>query len=121
MTRKKLTCVICPKGCTLEAMLDGMEFLSVSGQDCDRGTRYAQKELTNPTRMVTTTVQVAGSQNGTVRLPCKTSSDVPKHRMFAVLREAAEVIAFPPVKIGDVLKANVADTGVDLIAAKDIE
>ena len=51
---KELICIVCPKGCRLKV---DNEF-NVTGNGCNRGIKYAKDELTNPTRMVTSTVVV---------------------------------------------------------------
>ena len=40
MERKKLTCICCPIGCTIEAELEGNHVLSVRGNSCPRGEKY---------------------------------------------------------------------------------
>ena len=55
---KELICIVCPKGCHLK--ID--ESLNVTGNGCNRGIEYGINELTNPTRMVTSTVVVVGGE-----------------------------------------------------------
>lgn len=120
MEKVYLTCIGCPMGCQLEVIMDGGNVLDVSGNTCRRGQEYARKEVTNPTRIVTTTVKIFASKSGCVVLPCKTASDVPRDRIFDVIRDLADVMVKAPVRIGDVVKANVAGTGVNMIATKEI-
>lgn len=114
MTIKELICIGCPLGCNMTVEMDGGEVLSVRGNTCPRGDAYARKEVTNPTRIVTSTVKVAGGRRE--RVSCKTAQDIPKSKIFDVMRDinAAEVKA--PVAIGDVLIENAAGTGVAVIA-----
>lgn len=116
---KKLTCIGCPMGCPLEVVVDGDAILSVSGNTCARGDTYARKEVTNPTRIVTSTVRVLGSKTGAVAVSCKTRSDIPKSKIFSCIQDITGVSMQAPVHIGDVVKANVAGTGVDMVATKD--
>ena len=58
MEIKNLTCINCPVGCSLKVEMDGSHVTRVSGNTCRRGEVYARKEVTNPTRIVTTTVKV---------------------------------------------------------------
>ena len=83
-----------------------------------RGDKYARDEVTHPVRVVTTTVPVVGSATEKM-VSVKTAGDVPKDRVFDVVRAVAGVTATAPVRIGDVILANVADTGVDIVATKD--
>lgn len=60
MERKELICIGCPLGCNLTVEMDGTQVVSVNGNTCKRGDDYARKELTDPRRIVTSTVPVAG-------------------------------------------------------------
>ena len=57
MEKRDLICINCPLGCMLTVEMDGKEVVSVSGNTCPRGEAYAKKEVTNPTRIVTSTVK----------------------------------------------------------------
>ena len=56
MERKKLICIGCPKGCELTVFLDGKQVTKVEGNHCKKGAVYGEKEVTAPTRIVTSTV-----------------------------------------------------------------
>lgn len=120
METKKLTCIGCPMGCQIEVVMDKGSVVSITGNTCPRGDAYARKEVTNPTRIVTSTVRVFGSESGAVAVSCKTNADVPKAKIFECIKDIAGVSVEAPVHIGDVVKANVAGTGVDMIATKEI-
>ena len=62
MEIRNLTCISCPMGCQITVEMDGSEVLSVTGNTCKRGDVYARKEVTNPTRIVTSTVKVIGEK-----------------------------------------------------------
>lgn len=118
MEQKHLTCINCPMGCQLTVTMDGSEVVKVEGNTCKRGDIYARKEVTNPTRIVTSSVRV---KDGVIPVvSCKTKTDVPKGKMFDVIKELEHVEADAPVKIGDVLLKNVAGTGVDIVATKNV-
>lgn len=119
MNIKKLICICCPLGCSLEVQQDGTEIVSVKGNTCPRGDAYARKELTNPTRIVTTTVHVRGGLQSMV--PVKTQKDIPKEKIFACMEEIRKVTVTAPVVIGDVVLADAAGTGVDIVATKTVE
>ena len=76
MEIKNLTCINCPVGCSLKVEMDGSHVTCVSGNTCRRGEVYARKEVTNPTRIVTTTVKVVNGTSGTVSV--KPKEDIPK-------------------------------------------
>ena len=58
MEKRNLTCIGCPMGCALLVEMNGKEIISVTGNTCKKGAEYAVKEVTDPTRIVTTTVRV---------------------------------------------------------------
>ena len=60
VTTRELTCIGCPMGCLLTVTMEAGEVISVTGNTCKRGDIYARKEVTNPTRIVTSTVRVTG-------------------------------------------------------------
>ena len=118
MERKELICIGCPLGCNLTVEMDGGQVVSVSGNTCKRGDDYARKQLTDPRRIVTSTVPVAGGNLPVVSV--KTASDIPKGKIRECLCALKGVTLTAPVQIGDVIVENVADTGVDVIATKSI-
>ena len=120
MESKNLTCIGCPLGCALEVKIGSPDNITVTGNTCPKGETYAKKEVTNPTRIVTSSVSVTGAANGALVVSCKTASDVPKDKIFDVVRELKNVVVAAPVHIGDVLAENIAGTGVDIIATKEI-
>lgn len=121
METRDLTCIGCPLGCQIEVKFDDKEIISVTGNTCPRGDQYARKEVTNPTRIVTSTVRVYGSTTGAVTVSCKTKSDVPKNRIFDCIRDIRGLSVQAPIHIGDVLKSDIAGTGVELVATKNVE
>lgn len=118
MERKELICIGCPLGCNLTVEMDGGQVVSVNGNTCKRGDDYARKELTDPRRIVTSTVPVAGGNLPVVSV--KTASDIPKGKIRECLCALKGVTLTAPVQIGDVIVENVADTGVDVIATKSV-
>ena len=54
METRELTCIGCPLGCALTVTMNGKEVVEVKGNTCKKGDIYARKEVTNPTRIVTT-------------------------------------------------------------------
>ena len=117
--KKHLTCIGCPLGCALTVELDSDGYVwSVTGNTCKRGESYGKKEVTNPTRIVTTTVSVYGGDMETVSV--KTKWDIPKDKIFACIEDLKEVVLTAPVHVGDVVKENIAGTGVPVIATREV-
>ena len=48
MSIRELTCIGCPMGCQLTAVMDGSRVTEVTGNTCPRGDAYARKECTHP-------------------------------------------------------------------------
>ena len=117
MEKRELICIGCPMGCPLTVELEGGEILSITGHTCRRGEVYARKEVTNPTRIVTSTVDVEGGK--VARVSVKTKEDIPKEKIFQCVKALKGVTVKAPVHIGDVIVAKVADTGVDIVATRD--
>ncbi len=102
MNKRQLICIGCPLGCQMEAeQNEGGEVVSVKGNTCPRGDAYARKELTCPTRIVTSTVRVEGGARHMV--PVKTKEDVPKEKIFDCMGEIRRLAVTAPVAVGDVL------------------
>lgn len=118
MEKRELTCIGCPLGCALTVEMNGDEIVSVTGNTCKRGDDYARKEVTNPTRIVTSSVKVEGGVLAAVSV--KTKEDIPKGKIFDCVTALKDVCVKAPVSIGDVVLANVAGTGVDVIATKNV-
>ncbi|MCR5041667.1 MAG: DUF1667 domain-containing protein [Clostridia bacterium] len=114
---KQLTCVACPRGCSITVTLDGDSIVSIEGNACPRGKKYAENEITDPRRMVASTVKVNGGKLPVV--PVKTSSDIPKNMIFDVMREINRVSVDAPVEIGQVIIPDVLGTGADIIATNN--
>ena len=119
MEERKLTCIGCPMGCPLTVKMEHGEVVSVTGNTCKRGDIYARKEVTNPTRIVTSTVRITGGSEAMVSV--KTKEDIPKGKIFDCVKALKNVEVAAPVHIGDVLVKDVAGTGVDVIATKNVE
>jgi CxxC motif-containing protein len=118
MEKRHLTCIGCPMGCQLEVTLDNGVVTEVTGNTCKRGDDYARKEVTNPTRIVTSSVRVKGGHLNMVS--CKTKEDIPKGKIFDICKALETVEVNAPVSIGDVLVKDVCGTGVDVVATKNI-
>lgn len=118
---RKMICISCPMGCRLTVtedinLEDGYR---VEGNLCPRGKAYGIKEMTNPTRMVPTTVKI---KNGILpRLPVKTSDGVPKDMIFKCMEEINKVEVEAPVKVGNIIIKNILSTGVDIVATRTMK
>ena len=118
MEKRELICIQCPMGCPLTVTVSDDGSVSVAGNTCPRGAAYGEKEVTHPTRTVTSTVKIDG---GTIaRVSVKTASDIPKEKIFGVMEEIRASRVTAPVSLGDVIVKDAAGTGVDVIATKSV-
>ena len=111
-------------GCQLTVTLENGVVTGVTGNNCRIGDNYARKEVTSPTRIVTSTVAVLPHGENPEedrhydRISVKTASDIPKAKIMDVMAVIQKTYAIAPVKIGDVILENVAGTGVSVIATR---
>ena len=104
-------------GCSLTVTIE-CDNIGVEGNTCPKGADYAKKEVTNPTRIVTSSVRVNGAD--IARVSVKTASDIPKGKIFDCMEEIRKVELNAPVSIGDIVIADCAGTGVSVIATKNV-
>lgn len=106
-------------GCALTVEMEGGQVVSVKGNTCMRGDTYGRKEVTDPTRIVTSTVRVTDGRADMVSV--KTRRDISKGKIFECMKALKDVQVQAPVRIGDVIVSDIAGTGVDLVATRDVE
>lgn len=109
---RQLTCIVCPRGCSLKVTLDGDgKPLKVEGNACPRGETYAIAECTAPMRTVTSTVKC---EDGTV-IPVKTDRTIPKGLVFEAMRVINATVAPSEAKVGDVLVEGILGTEANVV------
>lgn len=114
---KTLICIGCPKGCFITVNKDAGGDLNITGNTCKKGEEYARNEVTAPKRTVTSIIKVAG---GTHRVAAvKTKKEIPKEKIFQCMEVINKAEVRAPVKSGDILIADAAGTGVDIVATAD--
>ncbi|HZK45245.1 MAG TPA: DUF1667 domain-containing protein [Clostridia bacterium] len=117
---KKLTCICCPLGCSIEADMQGGSVVAVRGNGCPNGEKYAHTELTAPVRTLTSTVALVNSKSGMRLAPVRSSEPIPKDKLFDCMKEIANISVSAPVRIGDTVLQNAAGTGISIIITRDI-
>ena len=117
-TTHTLPCINCPVGCILNVTVKDGEVTNVSGNTCDRGDTYGRAEVTAPVRIVTSSISVSGGERDIVAV--KTAEAIPKGKIGECIKEIAKVRAKAPVKAGDILMENVAQTGIKVIATANV-
>ena len=113
-----LTCINCPVGCRMKVTLsEEGKVLSVEGNTCPRGKKYAEQESTLPLRMVTAVIPV---ENREMPLSVKTAEPVPKRLISDVMAQLKSVRVSAPVRIGQVIVPDICGTGVPVIATRPL-
>ncbi len=113
---KELICIVCPKGCHLK--VDEENGYRVTGNGCPRGEEYGKKELTDPRRVITSSVKITGGI-----YPCcsvRTDAPIPKAKIFEAMELLKKVELHSPVHVGDVVIADVLGTGANFIVTRDM-
>ncbi len=116
-TTYTIPCITCPAGCIINVTVKDGEVTNVTGNNCDRGEAYAKSEVTAPVRTVTSIVKVAGGVRSVVAV--KTKEPIPKGKIDECIKEVKSICVNAPVSAGDVIIADVAGTGVDIIATSE--
>ena len=117
--KKEMICIGCPIGCYLTVDYAGKTIHDVSGNRCKVGLEYAEKEIMNPERTLTSTVRVNSGHLPLVSV--RTNKPLPKSRIFDTMNLLAKVEVEAPIRIGDEIVENLFDTGVNIVATKNIQ
>lgn len=113
---QELVCIVCPRGCHLT--VDPQNAYQVRGNGCEKGIVYAQNELRNPVRVVTSTVRIDGAT--LPRCPVRTDRAIPKAGIQAVMEAIHRLRIEAPVHIGDVLQEGVGGSSANLVATREM-
>lgn len=111
-------CTSCPLGCRLEVEAVNDDVIEVRGNSCKRGIKYGTQEHTDPRRAVSTTVWLHGGP--CERLPVRAAEPVPKPEVRGFVQALQGLVVEAPVAFGAVVVSDVAGTGIDLIATREI-
>lgn len=114
---KQIICEKCSKRCILD--IDKYEEnIEVLGNECDKGIEYAKMEINNTKEILTTLVRMKGSNKKVV--PVKTKYPVDKKLFIELSKVLSRLYVGAPIKIGDVVCKNILNTGIDVVATKNI-
>jgi CxxC motif-containing protein len=116
--KKEMICIGCPLGCYLSVDYVRTTIRNVSENGCKVGLEYAEKEISNPERTLTTTVKVKHGHLPLVSV--RTNKPIPKSRIFDAMNVLAKVEVEAPIKIGEPIIQNIFNTGVNIVATKNI-
>jgi CxxC motif-containing protein len=114
---KEMYCIICPNGCCMKVAEQGI-VVTVEGNGCDRGAAFAEAEMTNPMRSLTTTVRTSFPE--APLLPVRTDGEIPKELIKQAMRELNELTIGDELDCGDTVIRDLAGSGVQVIATSDV-
>ncbi|MDI9470476.1 MAG: DUF1667 domain-containing protein [Bacillota bacterium] len=115
--KHEVICIVCPRGCLLT--VDAGRDYAVSGNRCERGVAYGQAEVRHPVRGLTTTVAVSGA--AIARAPVRSRGELPKESLPDVMAALRRCRLEAPLRRGDVVLADAAGSGVDIIVTRDLD
>ena len=101
---REYTCVVCPNGCALQVEVsenDKPRCLSVAGNLCPRGKTWAEQEVENPLRTISTNVLVTGGTLPVVSV--RTLDAIPLAQIMSVRESLKHIVLCAPVKLGDIV------------------
>ena len=104
-------------GCRLN-ITGTLDDLKISGNTCKKGLNYAHDEITNPTRMICTTVKIRGGIHKVI--PVRTDRAIPDKYKLEVVKAVNKIELTSPVKMGDIIISDLFGTGVNIVAERDM-
>ncbi len=119
MPSAEVICLDCPTACHLELVLDnGGSVIECRGAQCKRGLPYAQQELKEPRRVLTTTVLTEGSK--APLLSVRTDRPIPRDQLKEAVVSLGCLRVRPPVRAGQVVLAGLMDSAASIVACDDL-
>jgi CxxC motif-containing protein len=115
---KEIICIVCPLGCRMEVALEGTEVKTVTGNQCKKGVKHAEKEVTFPGRVLTTTMKTDIPE--IPLLPVRSNKEVPKNQLITCMKEISKQHVSSPIKIGEIVMKDILGLGVDITACRSI-
>ena len=132
MGKNEFICTVCPRGCHLK--VEPEKDYKVTGNGCPKGKAYGKAEMTNPTRVVTSTVKlrrkaaqtgdsagITAANDSTLydfRIPVKTTRPVPKTEIMNLMKFIDSIELDERPEIGTVIAREVLGLDANLIVTK---
>jgi len=117
---KIFICTACPKGCPIRLIPSDKESSGyvITGHLCRRGESFVLAEMTDPVRILTTTLSV--DKSNSQRLPVRSDIGIPKTLFLDCMKELKKIRISKPVQMGQIIVENILDTGVNIVASRSI-
>ncbi|MCX7845949.1 MAG: DUF1667 domain-containing protein [Dictyoglomaceae bacterium] len=118
---KKFVCVQCPIGCKLiiEIRDDENSIRNIEGYKCKRGVEYAEDEIRDPKRILTTSIKVIGGELPLVSV--KTDKPISIKYIKDVMNVIKNYKIKAPIKRGDIIIQNIVNTKVNIVATRTVK
>lgn len=118
---KNVICLACPFACRIKVTMDEEgNVQNIEGNECNNGKKYAENEVKNPVRLLTTTVRVMRNKDVYSLLPVQTDKPIDKNIVIDCVKKLAEVVLKPPIRYREVIYENILNTGADVISNFEI-
>lgn len=115
---REIICIVCPLGCRMDVTLDGSDVKTITGNECKKGVRHAEKEVTFPGRILTTTMET--DIPGIPLVPVRSSKELPKDRLMDCMHVISMHRVAAPVKLGQPVIQDILGLGVDILSCRTI-
>lgn len=119
--KKKIICTNCPLGCKINlvyADADEVEIIEAQGNRCKRGLEFAKQEITDPLRVVVTSVRVEGGEIPMASV--RSDKPVPLRLMEEIMGVIRQAKVSAPVRRGNTIIENVLNTGANIIITRTV-
>lgn len=117
--RYKLTCIVCPMGCTIEVEVENNKVKEVRGYKCPRGKEWAIEEVISPKRVVMSVIKVRNGNMPTVSV--KTNKPIPKDKIPELMKLLAKIEIGAPVEVGQVILEKPLNLDVKVVATRKVD
>ncbi len=119
MREKEITCILCPNGCDILIEYSGDELLEIEGAICPKGKEYAEQEIKNPLRTLTSSVMVKGGDTSLVSV--KSNKPVPLKNVMDIMKEFEDLKVNAPISVGDVIIKKPAGIDCNIVATREVK
>ncbi len=116
---KKYICLRCPRGCEVTTTLDNTgQITRLEGNMCRLGDEYVRSEISDPRRILCSTVEVRGGNYPLV--PVWTEKPIPKDKLLELAVDLKGIVLEAPVQKDQVVISNWNDTGINIITSDSV-
>jgi len=121
--KTSLTCIVCPRGCTITARFAAdeagtVQIHSLEGAACRRGEAWARQEIICPLRILCSSVRVIGGRDPLASV--KTDRPIPLGNFPDVMKVIQRAAVEAPVHIGDAVITDPAGTACTILVTRPV-